>query len=89
MTLPEKQQAIEVEKEGLVSLLGQTITVFCAVYIYTGKLMFVNSTVIRLESPKIVYETGAFDNPGWSEAESLPNDAYIMLGMIESFMLWK
>jgi hypothetical protein len=84
-TLAPTIPVIEVENEGLNSLLGETITVFCAIYIYTGKLVGVSSSYIKLENPKIVYETGPFDTKEWKDAQALPNDFYIMLGMIESF----
>ena len=82
-------KVIEVEDEGLVSLLGQTITLFCANYIYTGKLEGVNSTCVKLSSPKIVYETGSFTEKNWKDAQALPNDLYIQLGLVESFGIVK
>lgn len=88
-TLTPKIEVMEVENEGLVSLLGQTVTFFCAVYIYTGKLVGVNSTYVKLENPKIVYETGAFDQKNWKDAQSLPNEFYIQTAMIEGFGIVK
>lgn len=76
---------VEVPNEGLESLLGQTITFFCAVYIYTGKLVGVNSTCVKLENPKIVYETGAFNEKYWKDAQALPNTFYLQIAMIEGF----
>lgn len=87
--LATKIPVIEVENEGFNSLLGETITLFCAVYIYTGKLVGVNSSFLKLENPKIVYETGAFDTKEWKDAQSLPNDLYIQTAMIESFGIVK
>lgn len=84
-----KVEVIEVENEGLVSLLEQTVTLFCAVYIYTGKLVGVNSSCVKLENAKIVYETGAFDNKTWKDAQSLPNDFYVQTAMIEAFGIVK
>ena len=78
-------QVTEVEKEGFLALLGETITCFCAVYIYTGKLVGVNDYCIKLENPKIVYETGAFTDTSWKDAQALPHELYLQLGMIESF----
>lgn len=78
-------QVTEVEKEGFFALLGETITCFCAVYIYTGKLVGVNDTCIKLENPAIVYETGSFDSKNWKDAQSLPNNLYLQIGMIEAF----
>ena len=88
-TLAPTISVMEVENEGLNSFLGETITVFCAVYIYTGTLVGVGENFIKLESPKIVYETGAFNTKEWKDAQALPNDMYIMTGMIESFGILK
>ena len=82
-------KVVEVENEGLVGLLGQTITCFCAVYIYTGKLVGVNDDCIKLENPRIVYETGDFGTKTWKDAQSLPNELYIQKGMIEAFGIVK
>lgn len=78
------------EAEGLESLLGEVITVFCASWIYTGKLVGVNTTCIKLESPSIVYETGAFSDTAWKDAQKLPHKFwYVQTGMIESFGICK
>jgi hypothetical protein len=82
-------KVVEVENEGFLALLGQTITCFCAIYIYTGKLVGVNNDCIKLENPKIVYETGAFTEKNWKDAQSLPNEIYIQKGMVESFGIVK
>ena len=82
-------QVTEVEKEGFLALLGETITCFCAVYIYTGTLIGVNDTCIKLRNPKIVYETGNFDSKNWKDAQSLPHELYIQVGMVEAFGIVK
>ena len=46
--------------EGLESLLGQNVTLFCMNYIYAGKLVGVDDVQVKLDDAKIVYETGAF-----------------------------
>lgn len=79
----------EDENEGLISLLGKNVTFFCAVYIYTGKLIGVNKSCIKLENPKIVYDTGSFNTKEWKDAQSLPNEMYLQLGMIEAFGIVK
>ncbi len=84
-TLAPTIEVIEVENEGFNALLGQTITLFCAVYIYTGKLVGVGAGYVKLESPSIVYETGAFNDSKWKDAQSLPNEIYVCTGMVESF----
>ena len=82
-------KVVEVEQEGFLALLGQTITCFCAVYIYTGKLIGVNDECIKLENPKIVYETGSFETKEWKDAQKLPHELYLQKGMIESFGIVK
>lgn len=76
---------VEVSEEGLESLLGKTVTFFCAVYIYTGRLVGVNSTCVKLENPKIVYETGSFSDKKWKDAQALPGTFYLQVNMIEGF----
>jgi hypothetical protein len=79
----------EIEGEGLESLLGQNVTLFCLNYIYTGKLTGVNDKFVLLESAKVVYETGAFNVKEWKDAQSLPNNWYVNLNAIESFGILK
>ena len=76
----------EVDVEGLDALMGKTVTIFCAVYIYTGKLVGVNDKCVKLEAPSIVYETGPLTDKNWADAQALPNQYwYVSTGMIESF----
>ena len=85
----EKVQVQEVDGEGLVGLLDKRITLFCVNYIYTGDLAGVNDDFIKLENAAIVYETGSFDKEDWKDAQSMPNDFYIMRSAVESFGILK
>ena len=71
--------------EGLDLLLGETVTLFCQIYIYTGKLIGVNKTYVKLSDAAVVYETGEFTNKSWKDAQKLPNDWYVQKNAIESF----
>jgi hypothetical protein len=82
-------QVTEVAGEGLESLLGQRVTLFCMNYIYTGTLEGVNTTCVKLVDAAIVYETGAFTDKAWKDAQSLPNAVYVQMGAIESFAVLK
>ena len=75
----------EVENEGLFALMGKRVTLFCGVYIYTGKLVGVNDTCVKLQDAGIVYETGSFSDKMWKDCQSLPNDWYVTTQSIESF----
>lgn len=75
----------EVENEGLPALLGKRVTLFCGVYIYTGNLVGVNDTCLKLSEAAIVYETGDFKTSTWKDAQPLPKDWYVTLASIESF----
>lgn len=80
-----KIMVTEVENEGLIALMGKTVTLFCGVYIYTGKLVGVNDTCVKLEDAGIVYQTGSFTDKKWKDCQSLPNDWYVTTQSIESF----
>jgi hypothetical protein len=75
----------EVEKEGLEAFLGKTITLFCGVYIYTGKVVSINEISIKLEDAKIVYETGELTAKNWTDVQPLPGDWYVTIQSVESF----
>jgi hypothetical protein len=79
----------EVEGEGLIGLMGKVVTLFCLNYIYTGILVGVNDTYVKLEKAKIVYETGGFGDKTYKDAQALPNDWYVRMDCIESFGLLK
>ena len=79
----------EVDGEGLVKLMGERVTLFCMNYIYTGKLVGVNDSCVLLEDAAIVYETGAFTDNKWKDAQSLPGDWYVQIATIESFGILK
>lgn len=84
-------KVVEVENEGFLSLLGQVVTVYCSAYIYTGKLVGVNDTCIKLEGARIVYDTGSFASKDWTTAEKFPGTGewYVQLSAVESFGLLK
>ena len=80
----------EVEGEGLEALLNENVMLFGLNYIYAGKLVGVNSTFVKLENAKIVYETGAFGEKGYKDAQPLPGTSwYVQTSAIESFGLGK
>ncbi len=83
------KKLVEVTDEGLESLMGETVTLFCMNYFYTGQLVGVNDTCVKLDSPKIVYDTGDWSNKEWSDAQSLPGSLYVQVSSIESFGVMK
>lgn len=76
----------EVENEGLVSLLGETVEICCCRYIYHGKLVGINDIDLKLEKASIIYDTGSHTDSTYSDKQSLGRDVYIMLGGIEHYM---
>jgi hypothetical protein len=82
--------AVEVSGEGLESLLGRRVTLYCANYIYTGELVGVNSTCVKLSGTKIVYETGDYTHKEWRDAQAIPGSVwYVQTAAIESFGILK
>ena len=77
----------EKEGEGLISFLGLPITVYCLNYIYTGTLIGVNDTCIKIDGKdaSIVYETGSLTALAFKDAQKCGRDRYIMTATIESF----
>jgi hypothetical protein len=66
--------------------LGLQITLFCCRYLYTGKLIAIDDQFLTLEDPKIVYETGSFEDNNWKDSQSLNIKKWnISLQSIESF----
>ena len=82
-------QVKEVEGEGLVGLMGQRVTLMCGVYFYTGELIGVNDTFVKLKDASVVFETGPFTTKTWQDAQKLPNDWYVQTSSIESFGILK
>lgn len=76
----------QVEGEGLESLLGEVVILFCMNYFYTGTLEGVNDTCVLLgDDAAIVYETGPFSNSKWKDAQRLGHKLYVQAAAIESF----
>jgi len=84
-----KKLVVEDDNEGLMSLLGEKVTLLCCRYIYTGKLAGVNETCVKLEDAGIVYDTGSWDRKEYEDIQKLPNDIYVQTSSIESFGNWK
>jgi len=83
------KKIVEVSDEGLEGLMGETVTLFCMNYFYTGKLVGVNATCVRLDDPKIVYETGEWSTKDWADAQKLPNTIYVQISSVEAFGVLK
>ena len=72
--------------EGLMALLGKPVALYCLNYIYSGTLIGVNDTCVKLRDACIVYETGSFSDKGWKNAQKLPGEShYVQISAIESF----
>jgi len=84
------RKLVEVAGEGLESLLGELVTLFCVNYFYTGTLTGVNETCVLIADPKIIYETGAWTNATWKDAQSLCTDElFVQTSAIEAFGVLK
>jgi len=75
----------DVAGEGLESLLGENVTLWCECYIYAGKLVGVNEAEVLLENASVVYETGPLTQPGFKDAQGLPGPWYVRVAKIESY----
>jgi hypothetical protein len=78
-------QVTEVDGGGLMALLDKQVLLFCLNYIYTGKLIGINDTCVLLQDCSIVYETGAFSDSKFKDAQKVGKLHYIQTSAIESF----
>lgn len=77
---------VEVEKEGIVKLMGNNVVLFCLNYIYTGELIGVNDICVLLKNPAIIYETGSFTTKIFKDCQPLwVKEWYVNISAIESF----
>jgi len=84
------KRIVEEANEGMESLLGEDVTLLCANYFYTGRLVGANDTCVKLEKPSLIYETGPWSDKSWKDAQSLCVDyIYVQTGAIEAFGVMK
>ena len=80
-----KANLVEIENEGLISLLNEEVLIMCFNYFYAGKLIGVNDVYIKLQNCHIVYETGAWVDKNYKDAQKVSDEHYIQLASIESY----
>lgn len=81
-------ETIQVDNEGLLALLGQRVLLMCSNYFYLGKLIGVNTDCVLLEDAAIVYETGKWATPAYTNSETIgAKQWYVSRSAIESFGL--
>ena len=78
-------EVIEVENEGFTKLLGETVTFYCANYIYHGVLTGINETCLLIKNPSIIYDTGPHDKDFENIQSMHMNELYINKSFVESF----
>ena len=79
------KRVVETDDGGMEAMLGEKVTLFCGIYIYTGKLVGVNANHVELDNAKLVYETGELASGEWKDAQKLPDPWRVMLQGIESW----
>ena len=79
------KRIVETTDGGFEAVMGEKVTLFCGVYIYTGKLTGVNDNHLELEDALLVYETGELNSGEWKDAQSLPSPWRVMIQGIESW----
>jgi hypothetical protein len=77
---------VQVQNEGLESLLGERVLLMCAGYFYEGILIGVEDTFLKLDDAAIVYATGAWSDKAYADIQKLHQKTwYVQRGLIESF----
>lgn len=78
-------QLTEVEREGLLALIGKNVLIFCVNYFYTGELIGVNEYCIKIKNCYQVFETGPHNDSKFKDAQKIGDEWYLNTGAIESF----
>lgn len=79
-------KAVEVEGDGLESLLDQYVQVWCLNYIYAGRLVGVNQHDIVLSEAVVVYETGGLRDKAFQNAQPTSgSELFVRTSAIESY----
>lgn len=78
-------QVQEIDGEGLESLMGEQVILFCGNYFWAGKLVGVNEVTVLLDAAGIVYETGDFSAKSWKDFQKIGQQVYVMIQHIEAF----
>ena len=85
MLKAKKIEVIEIEGEGLQSLIGTRVLLMCANFYYEGVLEGINDECVLLSDAGIVYSTGEWTDKSWNDRQQLPGPHYVMKQSIESF----
>jgi len=86
----EYVEEIQDVDNGYINLLGKEVYVSCGNYAYTGVLIGVNSSIIEIMDPSIVYETGPWNQKNWKDNQRLPTEfAFVNIDHIESLFAVK
>ena len=76
----------EIAGEGLMALIGVRVLLMCQNYFYTGKLISVNDSCVKLEDPAIVYQTGDWSAEKYADEQFMHcKTFYIQTHAIEGF----
>ena len=82
------RRIVEADDGGFDAALGETVVLLCGIYIYSGKLAGVNDDHVELDEAVLVYETGTWQEAGWTDAQPLPTGKWrVMRQAIESWGL--
>jgi hypothetical protein len=78
------------DAEGLESLLGEYVLIWCECYIYYGRLVGVDEKDVVLEEAAVVYQTGPFSDEKLKDCQPLQVQKwYVRTSKIESYGVWK
>lgn len=76
----------EATNSGLEGFINKKVLIFTSGYFYTGVLVGVSDTCVKIKDPMIVYETGCFSESEYKDVQKLHCDFwYVQTSAIESF----
>ena len=81
----EMKSEIVDEADGFVTFLGKKVLLHCMNYNYTGTLVGVNATCLKLEGGGVVFETGPYNSKAFKDMQPVAPPMYVQLSAIESW----
>lgn len=76
--------SVSFQKNIIETLIGQKVLVFTTTYIYYGQLESIDDDFLVVSTPHIVYETGPFKDPKFTDAQIVAPFLCLSIGHIES-----
>lgn len=74
------------QQSGLEGLIGESVLLLCSNYFYHGKVEALSDTDVELSDAGIVYETGSWEDEGFTDKQDLPANVFVKIQAVEAYV---